>query len=73
MFWRQHQEKRLLLVVYVDDVIITSEDAPVITDFKCYLQKHFNTKDLESFPYFLGVEGVRSKKMNYSFSEKVYA
>ena len=32
MFWRQHQGKMLLLVVYVDDLIITDDDVHEIAD-----------------------------------------
>ena len=43
------KEKRLLLIVYVDDIIITGGDAWVIADLKCYLQKQFQAKDLRFF------------------------
>jgi len=32
VFWRQHQGKMLLLVVYVDDLIITDDDVQEIVD-----------------------------------------
>jgi len=47
MFWRQHQGKKLLLVVYVDYIIITGDDAHEIAHLKCYLQKHFRTNTLD--------------------------
>ena len=45
----------------VDDIIITG-DALGIVDLKCYLQKHFQTKDLESLRYFLSIEVAKSSK-----------
>ena len=54
--------KRILLIVYVDDIVITRDDTKWIDILKKYLQKHFQTKNLESFKYFLGVEVVKSKK-----------
>ena len=41
MFWRQQKGKRLLFVVYMDDIIIAGDDASGIADLKCHLQKHF--------------------------------
>jgi len=48
--------------VYVDNIVITGDDTKGIDSLNKYLQKHFQTKNLESFKYFLGVEVVKSKK-----------
>ena len=40
--------------------------------WKCYVRKHFYTKDLWSLRYFLDIEVAKSSG-NYSFSEKVCA
>jgi len=48
-----------LLVTYVADIIITGDDTKGIEILKKYLQKHFQTKDLESQKY-LGIEVARS-------------
>ena len=53
--------KRILQVVYGDDIVITRDDTKGIDSLK-YLQKYFPTKDLESLKYFLGIEVARSKK-----------
>ena len=37
VFWRQHQGKRLLFIVYVNDIIITGDDAQGIADLNYYL------------------------------------
>jgi len=70
VFWRQHQRKMFLLVVYVD-IIITVDDAHVIVDLKCYLQKHCKTKDLKSLRYFLGIEVARSRR-GITLSQRKY-
>jgi len=44
--------KKLLLIVYVDDIIVTGDDAREITDVKCYLQKHFRQKFLDFYGTF---------------------
>jgi len=42
----------VLLLVYVDDIIITGTDSLLISN----LQHHFHMKDLGFFTYFLGLE-----------------
>ena len=53
VFWRQYQKKRLFLIVYVVNIIIITDDGQQIADLKCYLLKHFQTKELRSLWYFL--------------------
>ena len=48
--------------MYVDDNIITRDDTNGIDNLKGYLQKHFQPKIFGFLKYFLGIEGVRSKK-----------
>jgi len=51
-----------MLVVYVDDSAITGDDTTGIDSLKKYLRKHFQTNDLGSLEYFLGIEVAISKK-----------
>ena len=44
------------MIVYVDDIIITSDDKKGIDDLKRYLQNSFQTKDMGKLRYFLGIE-----------------
>ena len=50
----------IYLVVYVDDIVITSRDQDDIQKLKQHLFTHFQTKDLEKFKYFLGIEIAQS-------------
>ncbi|CAH9127483.1 unnamed protein product [Cuscuta epithymum] len=50
-----------ILLVYVDDIIITGADPFIIPLLKCYLSQHFQIKDLGPLKYFLGIEVARSK------------
>ena len=51
-----------MLVVYVNDIVITRYDTTRIDSLQKYLQKYFQTKNLGSLKYFLNIEMVRSKK-----------
>ena len=50
-----------MLVVYVDDIVITKSDSKSISSLKPFLQSQFHTKDLGMLRYFLGIEVMRSK------------
>ena len=51
-----------MLVVYIDDIVITRDNTKMNDNLKKYLQKHFQIKDLGSLKYFLGIAVARSKK-----------
>ena len=50
-----------MLVVYVDDIVITEHDSKGISSLKSFLQSQFHTKDLGMLRYFLGIEVMRNK------------
>ena len=54
------EKGRILLIVYIDDIIITSNDTQDIEELKTFLQRQFNTKDLGRLRYFLGIEVAQS-------------
>ncbi|CAM8921688.1 unnamed protein product [Rhodiola kirilowii] len=62
VFYKQSGNGIILLVVYVDDIVITGNNSEGIDSLKGFLQTQFNTKDLGRLRYFLGVEVSRSKK-----------
>ena len=57
----------ILLLLYVDDMIITGNDHSGIYDFKQFLHQHFEMKDLGHLSYFLGLE-VSSDSIGYYLS-----
>lgn len=60
LFTRGKDSSFIVLLVYVDDVIITSNDTQGIVKLKQDIDKAFTIKYLEELRYFLGVEVSRS-------------
>ena len=52
--------KILIISLYVDDLIFTSNDAYLIEEFKCSMKSKFEMTDLGKMRYFLGVEVLQS-------------
>ncbi|XP_071687751.1 uncharacterized mitochondrial protein AtMg00810-like [Rutidosis leptorrhynchoides] len=52
----------ILLVVYVDDIVITGSDKEGIHGLKTFLSTQFQKKDLGPLKYFLGIEVSRNKR-----------
>lgn len=52
----------IILIVYVDDIIISDSDSAGIQETKCYLKSKLHIKDLGQLQYFLGIEVVRNKQ-----------
>ncbi|KAJ9675776.1 hypothetical protein PVL29_024623 [Vitis rotundifolia] len=46
----------VLLLIYVDDIIVTGNDNNIISDLISTLSSEFSLKDLRSLHYFLGLE-----------------
>jgi len=60
LFTLQHDEVQLVVLVYVDDLIVSGSHPTPIRWFKNYLSTCFHMKDLGVLKYFLGVEVARS-------------
>jgi len=59
----KHQGSRItILVVYVDDIVITGDDMEEIKKLKERLGKAFEVKDFGPLRYFLGIEIARPSR-----------
>ena len=56
------KKKIVVLIVYVDDIILTGDYEEELLGMKKHLAKEFEIKDLVYLRYFLGMEVARSKK-----------
>ncbi|CAM8977434.1 unnamed protein product [Rhodiola kirilowii] len=62
LFTYAHGGDFLILLVYVDDVVITGTSIPLITSVKSFIHSEFQIKDLGQLKYFLGIEVARTKE-----------
>ena len=72
LFFSNSSAGLVIVVVYVDDIIITGSDTPGISRVKEGLQRRFHTKDLGQLRYFLGIEVLRSRS-GINLSQRKYA
>ncbi|KAJ4706604.1 Retrovirus-related Pol polyprotein from transposon TNT 1-94 [Melia azedarach] len=62
LFYKRDGSNITLLIVYVDDMIVTGSSPKEIEKLQNYLAKDFEMKDLGTLKYFLGIEVSRSKQ-----------
>ncbi|KAK3011099.1 hypothetical protein RJ639_010593 [Escallonia herrerae] len=71
LFIRKFTQGIILVLLYVDDMIITGSDLDCITTLKQDLNHHFERKDLGTLSYFLGLE-VSTATDGYYLSQAKY-
>ncbi|XP_057734655.1 uncharacterized mitochondrial protein AtMg00810-like [Arachis stenosperma] len=72
LFIRKSEHGVVLLLLYVDDMIITGDDVDGISDLKASLHRTFEMKDLGSLSYFLGLKVISTNDDIY-LSQAKYA
>lgn len=72
LFVQKVSDSLTVLLIYVDNILITGNNLDPIKDLKQFLHTHFCIKDLGELKYFLGLEIVGSKKGIY-ISQRKYA
>ncbi|XP_020249110.1 uncharacterized protein LOC109826492 [Asparagus officinalis] len=71
LFYRPSASGTVILLLYVDDMIITGNDSSAITSLKQHFQSQFEMKDIVFLRYFLGIE-VASSSHGYILSQQKY-
>lgn len=56
MFINHSNGKIVMLIVYVDDMVVTGNDLEAILNFKCYLSKEFETRTWQNCKTCLGLK-----------------
>ncbi|CAN6541793.1 unnamed protein product [Malus baccata var. baccata] len=64
LFVRSGVLGKLVVLIYVDDLIITGDNVNEINALKCSLCQQFAIKDLRVLKYFLGIEMATSPKVD---------
>ncbi|CAL2253642.1 unnamed protein product [Prunus armeniaca] len=72
LFTKVHGNSFTVVLIYVDDIILTGNDPQEMQLLKAFLLKHFHIKDLGDLKYFLGIEVSRSQKGIF-ISQRKYA
>ena len=62
VFTRVRGGSIIIILVYVDDILIPSNDVDAVNSFKQFLDNKFKLKDLGTLKYFLGLEVARIAK-----------
>ena len=71
LFLRRSSHGITILLLYVDDMIITGDDMQGVQDLKHFLGRQFEMKDLGPLNYFLGLE-VSSSADGYYLTQAKY-
>ncbi|KAB2622537.1 hypothetical protein D8674_024719 [Pyrus ussuriensis x Pyrus communis] len=61
LFIKRRGGKVTLLIIYVDDMVVTGDDTEEMERLQEYLSSEFEMKDLGGLKYFLGIEVARSR------------
>ena len=65
LFFRRSSASITLILLYIDDMIITGDDFASIRSLQQFLSQHFEMKDLGTLSYFLGLEVISSSDGYY--------
>lgn len=53
--------KIVAIIIYIDDILVTSSNSNFVQDIIVKLNVEFTLKDLYELNYFLGIEVIKSK------------
>jgi reverse transcriptase-like protein len=70
LFTREKNGEFLIILVYVDDMLVTGTSTSQIDEIKKMLDKAFTIKDLGELKYFLGIEVYRNNEGTFLSQRK---
>ena len=62
--------KVIFLVLYVDDILLASNDLGLLHDTKQFISQNFEMKDLDEASYVIGIEIHKDKTRNFQTVSK---
>ncbi|KAE8690040.1 hypothetical protein F3Y22_tig00110929pilonHSYRG00026 [Hibiscus syriacus] len=62
MFTKKKGDRLVVILIYIDDLLLTGNDLVLINELKDMLNCSFKMKDLGELKYFLGLEVLRSEE-----------
>ena len=62
VFTRQRDSSNVILMMYVDDILVTDSDSMDVEKTKQHMRKCFVIKDLGQLRYFVGIEIAHGKQ-----------
>ena len=72
LFTKKFNQSFIALLVYVDDILIASNDVHAVEEFKVFLDQEFKLKDLGNLKFYLGLE-VAKLEQDISLYQRKYA
>ncbi|CAL5323354.1 unnamed protein product [Camellia sinensis] len=70
---RNSMDQCIILLIYVDDIILTSDDSVSIGQVKKNLGQTFDIKDIGCLKYFSRIEVAHSRQANFFISKEVHS
>ena len=73
VYVKQIGRRFVFLVLYVDDILLVSNEALFLQDIKNFLSKQFDMKDIGEATYILGIQIDRDRSRRFlGLSQKTY-
>lgn len=72
LFTKSKNDLFLVVLVYVDDILVTGNNEVEINKFKGFLSSKFLIKDLEKLKYFLGIEVLENGHGGLCLNQRKY-
>ena len=71
LYIKEDEDKILIFVLYVDDLIFIGSDVSLIADFKAVMKSEFEMNDLGLLRYFFGIEVKQIENNFFYLSRKI--